>query len=98
MYQKEVDELELAAFGLTKDDVAVTVEVWEENYPSFQVFNALGTQWRYSMSGVTGIDYNVIPNVFRLLGIKRTEWSQIFDDIRIMESAAITEINKQKDK
>lgn len=97
MYQKEVDEAELASFGLTKADVAVTVEIWEENYPSFMVFNALGTQWRYSMSGVTGLDYNVIPNVLRMLKIKREDWSQIFDDIRTMESVAIAEINK-KDK
>lgn len=96
MYQKEADELELASFGLTKEDVAVTVEVWEENYPAFNVFNALGTQWRYSMNGITGLDYNVIPNVLKLLGIQRNEWTQIFDDIRIMESAALVEINKSK--
>lgn len=87
----------MAAFGLTADDIAVDVEIWDENYPSFQVFNALGTQWRYSMSGVTGLDYNVIPNVLRMLDIKRCEWAQLFEDIRLMESVAMAEINK-KDK
>ena len=95
MYQKDADSNELASFGLTSDDVAVTVEIWHENYESFSVFNALSTQWRHSMNGVTGLDYNVLPNVLRLLNIARSEWSHIFDDIRIMESAALKEINKK---
>ena len=95
MYQKEADKNELASFGLTSDDVAVTVEIWHENYQAFSVFNALSTQWRHSMNGITGLDYNVLPNVLRLLNIARSEWSQIFDDVRTMESAALKEINKK---
>lgn len=95
MYEKEANDQELSSFGLTKDDVAVTVEIWEENYAAFSVFNAVSTQWRYSMSGITGLDYNVLPNVLRLLNIARSEWNQIFDDIRTMESAVLTQINKR---
>lgn len=95
MYQKEADENELASFGLTKSDVAVTVEIWEENYTAFRVFNSVSTQWRYSMSGITGLDYGVLPTVLRMLNIARSEWNQIFDDIRTMESVALTEMNKK---
>ncbi len=96
MYEKEADEKELAAFGLTKEDVAVTVEVWPENFPSFHVFNSVASQWRYSMNGITGLDYNVLPTVLRLLNVARAEWHQIFDDIRTMESAALIVINKRE--
>lgn len=95
MYQKEADEQELSAFGLTESDVAVTVEIWEENYQAFSVFNAISTQWRYSMNGISGLDYNVLPTVLKLLNIARSEWNQIFDDIRTMESAVLTQINKR---
>lgn len=95
MYQKEVDEAELASFGMSKEDAAVTVEIWHENSLAFNVFSNLSTQWRYSMNGVTGLDYNVLPTVLRMMKVARDEWHQIFDDIRIMESAALTEINKK---
>ena len=73
----------------------MTVEIWEENHESFKVFNAMSTQWRVGMNGYTGLDYNALPVVMRLLGIKRNEYAQIFDDVRLMESAAMQEINKK---
>lgn len=88
---------ELAAFGLTADDIAVDVEIWQENYTAFQVFNAMATQWRVSMNGYTGLDYNAMPVVMRMLNIKRCEWADIFEDVRVMESSALHELNK-KDK
>lgn len=96
MYLKEADKNELASFGLTSDDVAVTVEIWEENYTAFSVFNSISTQWRYSMSGVTGLDYNVLPSVFNMMDIPSSDWPYLFDDIRIMESVALTEINRKE--
>ena len=55
----------------------------------------MSTQWRVGMNGYTGLDYNALPVVMRLLGIKRNEYAQIFDDVRLMESAAMQEINKK---
>jgi hypothetical protein len=86
----------LVSFGLTQEDVAVTVEIWPENYQAFSVFNALSTQWRYSMSGVTGLDYNAIPTVLRMMKVARDEWQWLFEDIRFMESIALTEINRKE--
>lgn len=79
----------MAAAGLTEEDFAQGVEVWPENLQAFQVFSALGTQWRIGMGGATGLDYNAVPTVLRLQGVPRAEWPQLFEDLRVMESAAL---------
>lgn len=53
------------------------------------MFNALGTQWRIGMGGATGLDYNAVPVVLRLQGVPRSDWPQLFDDLRVMEGAAL---------
>ena len=97
MYQKEADENELASFGLTKSDVAVTVEIWRENYQAFNLFSNLSTQWRYSMNGVTGLDYNVLFHKLDRMNLTDDEYAWLEDDVRIMEHIALTELNKKKD-
>lgn len=49
------------------------------------LFCDLQTQWRTGMAGITGLDYAVLPAVFRLRGIKRSEQQSLFDDLRTME-------------
>lgn len=44
---------------------------------------------------VVGLDYAVIPVVLRLRGIPRNEWEQTFDDLRVMEGAALEHLNKK---
>lgn len=65
------------------------VEVWPENYLSLQVFEAMGTQWRVGISGPTGLDYTVLPIVMRQMQVPKKERRQLFDDIRVMEGAAL---------
>lgn len=60
------------------------------------MFEALRTQWRVGSGGVVGLDYSAIHPVLRLLNVKRAEWPGIFEDIRVMESAARSEINKER--
>lgn len=72
--------------------------VWPENWPAFCVFSALQTQWRI-VSGMggrryTGLEYASIPAVFAAHGIKKKKRSEIFDAIRVMEIAALNEINR----
>lgn len=52
------------------------------------------TQWRTGMSGVVGLDYTALESVLRLLGVKRTRWPALFDDVRVMELAAMKQINR----
>lgn len=95
----------LAAFGARQADVKLAreqapepaFEVYEENWDAVQVFSALSTQWRMSaFSGFgaarlvhTGLDYGAIEPVYRLIGIRRDRRAAIFQQIRVMEEAAL---------
>lgn len=74
------------------------VGVWPDNMPAVEVFSDLVTQWRRAgMAGmVTGLDYAAIPAVFAIRGIPKKQWGSLFDDLRVMEDAAIDLLNKQK--
>lgn len=52
------------------------------------------TQWRTGSSGVVGLDYGAIEPVLRLRRIDPQRWPALFDDLRVMERAAIKAINK----
>jgi hypothetical protein len=57
------------------------------------------SQWRTGMAGATGLDYGVIPTVLRLVGIPRAEWPGCFEDLRVMEDAALHQMRaNQKEK
>jgi hypothetical protein len=85
--------------GLSPDDFAANdqpLAIWPDNLPSLTVFASLATQWRAGFSGPTGLDYNVMPTVFRLHGIERSRWPEMFDDIRAMETEALKTMSKKE--
>ena len=57
----------------------------------------MGTQWRRAgMDGMaTGLDYSALPAVLRIVGVPRSEWLHVFDDLRVMEDAALEILNKK---
>jgi hypothetical protein len=65
------------------------VEVWPDNLVAVNVFIAMATQWRVGMSGATGLDYNSLPQVMRLLGVATGERRDVFECIRVLEDAAM---------
>ncbi|CAB3889692.1 hypothetical protein LMG6103_05858 [Achromobacter piechaudii] len=65
-----------------------------ENRLPFEVFCAMDTQWRVGAGGATGLDYGALPTVLRFLGVKRPEWSEVWDSVRVMERAALEEMHK----
>lgn len=73
------------------------VEVWPDNELAVDLFQDLATQWlRAGMAGVeTGLIYASIPAVFQIRGIPRKQWPQLFDDIRVMEDAALDHFMKR---
>lgn len=79
--------------GIAALNAAQDYEVWPENYEAFLLFMDMQTQWRTGMSGPTGLDYNTL---FTLMTLKNLS-IDLLDDIRIMESAALTEIHRKKD-
>ena len=52
----------------------------------------LQTQWRIGSNGPTGLDYNVLFSIMTL----KHQSIELLDDIRVMESAALTEIYRKK--
>lgn len=70
-----------------KSFAAPPCEVWACNWPTVQLFIAMGTQWRSGMNGATGLDYAALPIVARGLCIKLTP--SRFNGIRAMESAVL---------
>jgi len=82
----------LAAFGLCTDEQVEdgSPGVYLQNWPAVVVFTALGTQWDFTFSGQrSGIRYASIPPMLEMMGIERGEWPELFESIRIMESAAL---------
>lgn len=70
-------------------------EVWPDNMPAINLFNTISTQWRTSMGGVTGLDYNVLFNRMDRMKLSEQEYEWMFDDIRVIESEALSAINSK---
>lgn len=99
MYSRDVDKHQAGLFGLQLEEIPEEVVwVWDINWNSFDLFHNLTTQWRVGMGGATGLDYNTIPVVGKLLGFKKKEINEMFPDLKVMENEAlITMGENQKD-
>jgi len=71
--------------------------VWPENHEVFGLFSTLQTQWRSGFSGPTGLDYNTLFTTMNLMALDPQKQIELLGDIRVMESAALTEIHRKKD-
>lgn len=66
------------------------VEIFPCNWKTIECFIDLQTQWRTGMSGATGLDYTAVSMVLDLREIlKPKKRREVFDGIRVMESAAL---------
>ncbi len=74
------------------------VEVWPCHEQALVVFSKLGTQWRSGMAGATGLDYSGVESALRMLRIPRTDWPGLFDDIHVMEQAALEYMHRDTKK
>lgn len=70
------------------------LECWPENWPAFDLFIDLRTQWRVGMNGPEGLDYLVLFRLMDDMGLSRTERQALFDDVRVLERAALNHIRK----
>lgn len=69
-------------------------ELWPENADPINLFIRLQTQWRYGPVGATGLDYNGVHSALRFLKIRPT--TELFDQIQLMERAALDALAKVK--
>lgn len=101
MYGESKPNPLLAMFGLREEDYEDTegiVEIYEDNWDTFNLFNAMSTQWRVGMSGATGLDYNVIPILSPSLDIPDSEMKDVIFGLRIMESEAMKTMAEEREK
>lgn len=90
-------------WGLTMEEAADRtvhlVEVWPENWHPMRVFSAMSTQWRTGMNGATGLDYAVLPEIWRRTKTPPADRDDVFDCLQIMEVAALDHMHRaRKDK
>lgn len=95
MYERPPSAEELAALGLTLEDVATVIDVWEENERPFLLFQSLQTQWRVGMSGPYGLDMLVAYHRMDRMKLSPDEYDALESDLRVMEYAALSEMNRK---
>lgn len=93
------------AFGLSqeiRDKIAAKTStgpadfiLLEENWPAFETFLRCQTQWRYTMTGITGLDYTAVISVITLT-CKNKDRKQLFEDVRLIEQGALKSISAPK--
>lgn len=54
------------------------------------------TQWRVGVNGATGIDYTALRSVLSIRRVKVAYRESIFDDVRVMERAALNHIAEER--
>ena len=75
------------------------VTVWAENTPVFQLFCDQQTQWRVgAMGGATGLDYTCAHRTLDRMGLSPEELNDFESDLRVLEHAALAEMNKEKEE
>ena len=87
---------ELRALGFSPEDFPPPeVELWPENLPPLMLFRQFSTQWRAGSSGVYGLDYNVFQHELNRRKLDGPTYDEMMDALRVIESAALDELNKK---
>tara|TARA_Y100000114_G_C11733116_1_gene314695 strand:+ start:1132 stop:1455 length:324 start_codon:yes stop_codon:yes gene_type:complete len=74
-------------------------EVFEDNWLAVQMFVKAQTQWQTSFGGFVGLKYEIFlmqGGLFDLYNIK--DRTKILEELQIMESYALPELNKESKK
>ena len=88
----------MEAGGFTPEDFETEpVEVWPENWPAWGLFCEMSGQWRIApMGGPTALDYCALFMRMDRLDVSKTEWNELFADIRVIEGAALKQMSLGK--
>ena len=89
LYMSDAEKFGLALPAPTKQ---ADFEVWPANWPALQMFARLQTQWRTTMSGVSGLDYTAVLAMLRLYEVEEPQ--AMLEDLQVMEVQAIKILNK----
>lgn len=70
-------------------------DVWDENWDVVQLFLRMASQWFISTGVRTGLNYQSLDFLFKLFNIEKK--LETFDDIQLMEYAALDAMKKKAD-
>ena len=82
-----------------KEEINNDYEVYDFNWDIVQMFLRMSTQWSTSFGGFVGLKYEVLllqGGLFDLYHVEDRE--EMLEGLRIMENAALKEINKESKK
>lgn len=84
-------DLALAAMGLRLErcEDEPQFEVWPCTMPAIALFADCLTQWNVGFGGPVGLRYEAVKTVLEIRDEPRHTWSQLFDDLKVCESAAL---------
>lgn len=68
-------------------------EVWPENWPALEMWCKVQTQWRTSMSGAVGLDYSVLPWLFKMYEVEDDR--SLLEDLQAMEATVLAAMSKE---
>ena len=72
--------------------------MWEENWDVVMLFLRMQTQWNVSMSGYTGLRYEVLLSPGGLFDLYCVEDRRAtLENLQVMESAALSTFAKSRD-
>jgi hypothetical protein len=94
MYEPQASKEELAAWGLTEDDLAA-VEVLPDVETAYELFGFMRTQWYTGMAGPTGLRYGIAFHKMDRMCLCAEEYEQLELDMRVMEGEALTVMREQ---
>lgn len=72
--------------------------IFPDNAETVSVFTDMLTQWRTGPGGIIGLDYNVLPMVFRLRNVDEDRQGDVLDGLQAMERSAIEVMHEDKGK
>lgn len=90
----------MRATGFEPEDFAADpVEVWPDNWPAWALFCSVCTQWRTGgMGSYIGLDYGPLFTLMDRQGLTGPDWQHMFDDVRVLEGAALDQIRKNSEQ
>lgn len=70
--------------------------MWPENWPAWQLFQQLAGQWRAGVGGVYALDYTALFMRMERMRLADDAWDALFQDVRVLEGAALEQIRLRK--
>lgn len=80
----------LAAMGLiVAEPLVQPVDLWPCHLEPLRLFSRAITQWQTGFAGPVGLRYEALLALFQIERIPRAQWSDLLDDIQVMEREAL---------